>query len=569
MMIQTKALELIDSYKISHVHMYPPKTDYVYSNFTARTNKHTNVLDKNQEFTVFVGLQITLHMLKHIWDETFFKQPKEEVINDYRRRVTGIVGPGVDVSHMERLHDLGYLPIEVHALPEGSIVPLKVPYFTVHNTVPGFGWLTNYLEDFFSAESWKMINNATMAYELRSIVEKYFDEQGLDKSLVKFMCHDFSFRGMSGIHDGVKTSIAHLTSFAGSDSVAGVTVVEDFYNADVEKELISASVPATEHSVMCAGLEDGELETFRRLFKIYPTGILSVVSDTWDFFRVITEYAEILKPEILTRDGKLVYRPDSGNPVDIICGVDIQNVEAESFDDWKEYVAEILHDTFCEELDCENPHSYEKGMFKFKDEVYEVTYTPDLNRHDKTYYYVDNWGSAVSKCEFQRIELTSEQKGAVQCLWEVFGGTTNELGYRTLDSHVGLIYGDSINADIMNQILERLERNGFAANNVVFGIGSYSYNMSSRDTWGMAMKATHAEVDGIGRNLQKDPKTGDGMKKSATGLINVYEEDGKFVAYDNQTDLDISSMLKPVFENGNILCNYTFSYIRSKLWPDF
>lgn len=266
--MKLKAIELIDSYKISHVHMYPERTEYVYSNFTARTNQHSNVLDKSQNQTVFVGIQATLKMLHNLWQESFFDRPKADVLQEYQRRVDGIVGPGTDISHMGRLHDLGYLPIEVRALPEGSIVPLKVPYFTVRNTIAGFGWLTNYLEDFFSAESWKMINNATLAYELRSIVTNYFANQSIPRDLIPFMCHDFSFRGMSGIYDGAKTSFAHLTSFAGSDTVSGVSFAEYYYGAAADKELVSASVPASEHSTQIAAIQiEIESEEFEELSK--------------------------------------------------------------------------------------------------------------------------------------------------------------------------------------------------------------------------------------------------------------------------------------------------------------
>lgn len=182
------AFHLIDSYKLAHVKMYPSgvredgtewKTEVVYSNFTARSGAHSNLLDKKFGKTVFVGLYGTLKLLNEIWMESFFSQPKDKVIAAYKRRFDGIVGGDNDVSHMAALHDLGYLPIEVRALKEGTVVPYKVPYFTVHNTHPDFYWLTNYLEDFFSAQSWKMINNATLAYELRKILESYYERQGL------------------------------------------------------------------------------------------------------------------------------------------------------------------------------------------------------------------------------------------------------------------------------------------------------------------------------------------------------------------------------------------------------
>jgi len=422
-------LHLIDSYKISHVHMYPEGTTRVYSNFTARSGEHSNLKNKKFGKTVFVGLQGTLKQLTEIWDEGFFKRDKALVVLEYKRRIEGIVGAGQSVEHIAKLHDLGYLPIEVRALPEGSIVPYKVPYFTIENTHPDFFWLTNYLEDFLSASSWKAINNATLAYELRQILTKYSIAQGIGTDLVPWQGHDFSFRGMSGVYDGAITSFAHLTSFSGSDTVSGLDFAEQYYNTSIDKHLVSGSVPASEHSVMCAYGEEEEIETFRRLLKIYPTGLVSIVSDSWDFFRVITEYAQEMKSDIMGREGKLVYRPDSGDPADILCGIKIRSpFSIDNFDEWKDFVAEELHEQFCNNLDAENPHSSETELYQFGNITYKVTYTPDLNRHDKRYYYVDNYGSILSKCTFEEIILTSEQKGAVQCLWEIFGGTENSLG---------------------------------------------------------------------------------------------------------------------------------------------
>jgi nicotinamide phosphoribosyltransferase len=201
---------------------------------------------------------------------------------------------------------------------------------------------------------------------------------------------------------------------------------------------------------MCAGGKEDEIDTFRRLLETYPAGILSVVSDTWDLWKVCTEHVVTLKEEILARDGKLVIRPDSGDPVDILCGKR-----------WN---------------DEQNP-------------------------------YDENVDAA--------------EKGVIELLWDVFGGTVNEQGYKVLDPHIGAIYGDSITVDRANQICERLKAKGFASTNVVLGIGSFTYQYNTRDTFGFAMKATYVEVNGEAREIFKDPITDDGTKKSATGLLCV------------------------------------------------
>lgn len=308
-----------------------------------------------------------------------FKQPKDKVVAAYKRRMDSSLGEGaVPVDHIEALHDLGYLPLRIKALPEGSRVNMRVPVLTVINTDPRFFWLTNYIETVLSAELWKSCTTATIAYEYKRLLTQYAVKTGAPLDFVPVQGHDFSSRGMSGIYDAAQSGVGHLTSFIGTDSVASIDYAEEYYNAT---GVIGVSVPATEHSVMCMGTEDSELETFKRLIcQLYPSGVVSIVSDTWDFWRVITEFTVALKPEILARQpnalglAKLVFRPDSGDPVKIICG------------------------------------------------------DPDAEVGSRAY------------------------KGAVECLWEVFGGTTTDQGYKVLNERVGLIYGDSITLDRAQRI---------------------------------------------------------------------------------------------------------------------
>lgn len=171
-----------------------------------------------------------------------------------------------------------------------------------------------------------------------------------------------------------------------------------------------------------------EYQVFKTLLKTYPTGILSVVSDTFDLFKVITEYLPRLKQEILARDGKLVIRPDSGNPVDILCGEEFIGI----------------------------------GMLDYP------------SKEDK-----DDWDF----CEKEHYN-TPQGKGVIELLWDVFGGTINEQGYKVLDPHIGAIYGDSITIDRADEICKRLEAKGFASTNVVLGIGSFTYQYNTRDTFG-------------------------------------------------------------------------------------
>lgn len=317
---------------------------------------------------------------------------------------------------------------------------------------------------------------------------KKIDAETANLEFVNYQAHDFSFRGMSSLQDAAICGAAHMTSFYGTDTVHAIDLIEDYYAGNPEEELIGTSVPATEHSVMCMGTAESELETYRRLItQIYPSGIVSIVSDTWDFWRVITEYTVELKEEILKRNGKVVIRPDSGDPVKIVCG----------------------------------------------DETAEIG--------------------------------TPENKGAIQCLWEIFGGNITETGHKLLDSHIGLIYGDSITLQRAQDILEGLEKKGFASGNIVFGVGSYTYQYVSRDAFGFAMKATSGVVNGERRNIFKSPKTDNGAKHSAKGLLRIEYEKGELVLYQNQTEeQEKNGELATVFLNG---CKTyeNFSAIRARL----
>jgi nicotinamide phosphoribosyltransferase len=481
-------LMLIDFYKADHRRQYPEGTELVYSNFTPRKSRQAE-----NDKLVFFGLQyfVKEYLIKQ-WNEGFFKLPKEKVIADYKRRMDTALGKdSIPVEHIATLHDLGYLPLVVKGLPEGTIVTPKIPVVTIYNTKPEFFWLTNYLESLMSAILWKPSTSATTAYQYRKTFNKFARETVSDDNIdfVFWQGHDFSFRGMSGIEDACISAAGHLLSFYGTDTVPAIDFHEMYYNADASKELIGGSVPATEHSVMCMGTKDNEIATFERLVeKLYPNGIVSIVSDTWDFWKVITEFLPQLKSKILARNGKVVIRPDSGDPVKIIIG--------------------------------------------------DKDATPG----------------------------SPEYKGAIECMWEIFGGTVTDKGYKLLDPHIGLIYGDSITLQRQKDILTGLKEKGFASFNVVLGIGSYTYEYVTRDTYGFAMKATYGEVNGEARNIFKDPKTDDGTKRSAKGLMQVFEKDGVLQMKDQCTwEEEKQGLLQTVYENGKIVKEQQLSEIRSRI----
>lgn len=538
--MKLKAIKLIDGYKTGHIYQYPEGTELVYSNFTPRTDRlaaHKSP-DWDRKVTFF-GLQgLIKWLLIDLFNDTFFKAPKEAVVADYARTMDAYLGAGlVTPEHIATLHDLGYLPIEIKALPEGSRVDIGVPLFTVKNTLPEFFWLTNYLETLLSAEAWKSTNNATVAFEYRRLLDAYAKETGAPLDFVLWQGHDFSMRGMSGVYDAAQSGAAHLLSFLGTDTIPAIDYLEEYYGG--KSSFIGGSVPATEHSVMCMGGKETEIETFRRLTtKVVPSGVVSLVSDTWDFWKVITEYALELKDEILARQpnalglAKVVFRPDSGDPVDILCGTVREVVSL----DW----VGIRH-LFGTDPTTNPTHVRHKGKF------FQVELTP-------------------GEPTFTEVTPTPEQKGAVECLWDIFGGTETDKGFKVLNQRVGLIYGDSITLERARQIMERLKAKGFASCNSVFGIGSYTYQYATRDTYGMAMKATFGIVDGEVRELFKDPVTDSGTKKSAKGLLRVEKEDGRFVLYDQQTpEQEAQGELKVVFEDGKLVKETTLEEVRATL----
>lgn len=243
-------------------------------------------------------------------------------VAEFKRRVDTFLGPNnVGTKHIEELHDLGYLPIRIKALPEGTLCPIRVPALTFINTHPDFFWLTNYFETLISTTLWLPMTSATTARLYKKELIRHARKTGFKGVDLNFLIHDFSMRGMAGVEAAIMSGMGHMTSFCGSETIPAIAGLEEYYNANAERELIAATIPATEHSVMCAGGKEDELETFRRLItEVYPTGFVSIVSDTWDFWKVMTEYLPKLKDEILARDGRLVIRPDSGDPVHIIAG---------------------------------------------------------------------------------------------------------------------------------------------------------------------------------------------------------------------------------------------------------
>ena len=567
-----------DHYKQQHRKMYSPHTEVVYSTWTPRKSRMEDV-----NKVVFFGLQYFIKdYLIDSFNKTFFNRPKEEVIAEFKRVMKNTIGTD-EASHWEALHDLGYLPLKIDALPEGTLTPIRVPMFTIENTLPEFYWLTNFIETIMSTEIWKPMTSATIALQYRKICEKWSEKTCDDNSHVDFQGHDFSMRGMAGVDAACSSGAGHLLSFKGTDTIPAVLWLEKYYNTDCEKELIGTSIPATEHSVAETNIieiqqelmkyhgpdfkeplmnygvyndeliklthkfskdniskEDGvrelaEIVYLNRLLDVYPSGIFSYVADTYNLWTVLTDILPILKNKIMCRNGKVVIRPDSGDPVDILCGLNTKGY----------YWSNGTDGELCV---CEND---------------------------------DNLGKCLVPVENQEY-AQQRYKGVIELLWDIFGGTINSKGYKVLNEHIGCIYGDAITLERAEEICRRLEAKGFASSNIVFGIGSYTYNMNTRDTFGFALKTTYGVVNGKELMLYKDPITDDGTKKSQKGMVSVFRDEyfDELMYRDEYTKKDKEEaikmrkahptdehyeMLQTVFLDGKLIKEYNLQEIRERI----
>lgn len=517
---------LTDAYKLFHRQMYPKNTITVYSNGTPRSSKHYK--GNNKDEVVVFGTQRLVRLLKDKF-QIFFDLPEGEVMEFCKQQLSSFTGTDYDIEHLRYLHKLQYLPLVIKSLPEGTKCPIKVPYMTFYNTDSKCFWLTNYLETFISAEIWHFITNATIANEYREIFDKHAIKTVGNNNFVSFQGHDFSMRGMYGIEAARSSGLAHLSSFCGSDTIPSYLDAQYYYDAKlndwVNFDITATSVPASEHSVQCAHFnsEDGnELVYLDAILDEFPEGIISIVCDGYDFWKFITKVAPQRKERILARNGKVVFRPDSGNIVDIICG---------------------------------------------------------------TYQ-----GSNYQKLE-NRNNWIAQEKGAIEVLADIFGTTETEKDYKLLNEKVGLIYGDSVTLQIADEVCKRLSNKGFASINWVAGIGSYTYQFNTRDSHGQAIKATYVEFeeiqepvshDGlnvstiipnpkkIGKAIFKDPKTGDGMKKSAKGLLKVdlNKQMGlpKYELHDEVSwEEEKTGALQEIFRDGELKNQTTLTEIRERL----
>ena len=477
-----------DTYKHTHPRMYPQNLTKLVSYLTPRKNMSPAFPNM-----VFFGLQAFIaEYLMIRFDEQFFSRHIDSIENDYKYYMGIQIGvENTEWSKIKALHELGYLPLEIRALPEGTIVNMGIPVVEMTNTHPDFAWVVQWVECILQAELWAPCAYATIGKAYHDLADMYYSEttDGADPFMAMA---DFGMRGMSCMEDSIRASASWLLSFNKTSTIPAMPYIDRYYAALCSKNGIGRGAVSTEHSVMGANYAiDGDEITFvkKLLTELYPNTSFSMVSDTYDYWNMVENIIPACKNEIMNHNGKLIIRPDSGDMVDI----SVRTIEK---------------------------------------------------------------------------------------MWEVFGGTINSKGYKELDPHIGLIYGDGCTLNRVADIYRILKERGFAANNVVFGVGAFCFHalfdendkmtVITRDTFGMAMKATYGVFGDKKLFIYKDPKTDDGnLKKSHKGCCMVTQDyNGNFMCIDgfDHWIKDGFTELETVFKDGLITKTYDFMKIRERMY---
>lgn len=478
-----------DTYKHTHPRMYPQTLTKLVSYLTPRKNMSSAFPNM-----VFFGLQsFIMDYLINGFNEQFFNKSPYDIEREYKHYMDIQIGvENTEWPKIEALHKLGYLPLEIRALPEGSIVNMGIPVVEMTNTHPDFAWVVQWVECILQAELWAPCAYATIGKAYHDLAAKYYSEttDGADPYMAMA---DFGMRGMSCMEDSIRASASWLLSFNKTSTIPALPYIDYYYGAECARNGIGRGAVSTEHSVMGANFAiDGDEITFvkRLLTDLYPNTSFSMVSDTYDYWNMVNNIIPACKTEIMAHNGKLLIRPDSGDMVDI----SIRTIET---------------------------------------------------------------------------------------LWEVFGGTVNAKGYKELDPHIGLIYGDGCTLNRVADIYRTLKERGFAANNVVFGVGAFCFHamfdvggkmtVITRDTFGMAMKATYGEFGDKKLFIYKDPKTDEGnLKKSHKGccMVRMDNKNGRYVCMDKFEGWvpDHMTALETVFKDGKMIKSYDFMDIRRRMY---
>ncbi len=474
--MEPNILLLTDSYKPTHWKQLPKGVTILRSYLESRGGKFNN--------TLFYGLQ---YIIKE------YLQGKVITLNKINRAKLfwdAHLGPGhfnMDGwLHILEKHN-GHLPVIIKAVPEGSVIPTGNVLLTIENTDPEVPWLTNYLESLL-LQVWYPITVGTLSREIKKVLIDYLvktsdhDEKGI-RGIVSFMLHDFGFRGTSSVESAGIGASAHIINFRGTDTVEGILLAQEYYNT---LDMLAFSIPASEHSTITSWTEPFEVKAFENMLDQFPTGLVACVSDSFDIIRACRDHwGTTLRDKILNRDGRLVIRPDSGDPVQTL--------------------KQIFH-----------------------------------------------------------------------ILWDKFGGTVNKKGFKVIDPHVRVIQGDGVNYESIIEILDMMVEEGFAVENIAFGMGGALLQKVDRDTQKFAIKCSSIVINGEEVEVQKNPieinERGErvqSFKKSKAGRLKLVQHVDEYNNSDEYETIqhckDFSGdILVNIFENGHILKEWTFEEVRER-----
>lgn len=448
---------MTDGYKPSHSKLYHPETTYMQSYLESRIPK-----EKGQKVALF-GLQ---YLLNEYFEGSVISNmdihDAKLMFSDYYGRddVFDEEGWKYIVNELD-----GKLPIRIYAQPEGKLLPTRTPLIVVESTDERAFWIVNYFETILSLV-WGSSTVATNSWMCKNIIRKYLQEtstlseEDIESQLL-FKLHDFGYRGVSSVETAGIHGLAHLISFRGTDTLRALEFAKYYYS----EYNVANSIPATEHSTMTSwGGREGEVKAMENTIDVYSDGVVACVSDSYDIMDAINnKWGGELKDKILERDGTLVVRPDSGDPV-----------------------------------------------------------------------------------------VTTEK--VVKALWDNFGGTTNDKGYKVLNSKVRMIQGDGIDRPMIEKILRNFMDIGFSAENITFGSGGGLLQKHDRDTFSFAFKCNQVKLGNKEVDVRKFP-----MEWNQNG---EYVQSNKF---SKSGDLTVTDGLELVYENGNILKDYTFTDVRNNM----
>lgn len=463
-MLKTCARNLIlhtDSYKFTHWKQYPPGTQYVYSYLESRGGMFGQ--------TLFFGLQY--YLLEYLSGQVV----NEEDIGEAASFVEQHIGPGIFNAngwrHIVRQHG-GRLPVIIRAVPEGTLVDVQNVLVTIENTDPECWWLPNYLETLL-LKVWYPTTVATLSHAIRTVLLAALERSG-DPSLVDFKLHDFGYRGVSSEETAGIGAAAHLMNFKGTDTVAGIRLLQKYYGS---AQMEGFSIPAAEHSTITSWGRENEVLAFKNMLTQFPEGVVAVVSDSYNVYEACEKlWGEVLREQVLQRNGVLVIRPDSGNP--------------------KEVVLKVL-----------------------------------------------------------------------EILGSRFGYEINGKGYRVLNPKLRVIQGDGVNYWTIQDTLTVMNRSGWSADNIAFGMGGALLQQLNRDTQQFAFKCSAVTVNGEDHDVFKDPVDGH-AKASKRGRLSLAHSNGKWStvqqrreSHENEDNFDL---LQPVFKDGEVLARQTVEEIRRR-----